>query len=94
MDFSLEYTKEEEQFAREVRQWLEENVPDNLFNIRDAQKMSYEQFHKLRDFARKLGKKGWLYPSYPREYGGGGLDMGHSYALTQELAESIDAQDG
>jgi len=87
MDFSSEYTKEEEQFAKEVREWLEENVPKDLFNIRDAQKMSYEQFHKRREFARKLGKKGWLYPSYPREYGGGGLDIGPSSVLNQELAE-------
>jgi alkylation response protein AidB-like acyl-CoA dehydrogenase len=87
MDFSLDYTKEEEQFAKEVREWLEENVPKDLVNIRDAQKMSAEQFQKRREFARKLGKKGWLYPSYPREYGGGGLDIGHSFVLNQELAE-------
>ena len=87
MDFSLDYAKEEEQFAKEVREWLEENVPKDLVNIRDAQKMSAEQFQKRREFARKLGKKGWLYPSYPREYGGGGLDIGHSFVLNQELAE-------
>ena len=87
MDFSLEYADEEEQFAKEVREWLEENVPKDLVNIRDAQKMSAEQFHKRREFARKLGKKGWLYPSFPREYGGGGLDMGHSSVINQELAE-------
>jgi alkylation response protein AidB-like acyl-CoA dehydrogenase len=78
MDFSLEYTKEDEEFAKEVREWLEENVRRDLVNIRDAQKMSYEQFQKRREFARRLGKKGWLYPEHPREYG---------YVLRQELAK-------
>lgn len=87
MDFSLELTEEEKRFAEEVRQWLGENVPRDLGIIRDAQKMTYEQFQKLRDFSRKLGKKGWLYPSYPKEYGGGGLNAGQGYVIRQELAK-------
>lgn len=87
MDFSLEYTREQEEFAKEVGAWLDENIPDDIESIRDAQKMSYEQFHKRRDFARKLGEKGWLYPGYPREYGGGGLDSAHGVVITDELAK-------
>ncbi|HJN51375.1 MAG: acyl-CoA dehydrogenase family protein [Pseudomonadales bacterium] len=73
MDFSVEFTREQLEFAEEVSAWLDENMPADMAPIRDAQKMSYEQFHKRRDFARKLGEKGWLYPGHPREYGGGGL---------------------
>lgn len=87
MDFSLEYTKEQEEFAKEVREWLEENVPKDLVNIRDTVKMSQKQWQKRRNFVRKLGQKGWLYPGYPREYGGGSLDMDHGFVLSQELAE-------
>jgi len=87
MDFSTEYTEEQEEFAKEVRTWLEESVPEDLAYIRDAQKMSYEQFQKHRDFARKLGAKGWLYPTYPRQYGGGGLDGACAAVIRQELAE-------
>ena len=87
MDFSMEYTREQEEFAKEVGAWLDENMPNDLETIIDAQKMSYEQFHKRRDFARKLGEKGWLYPGFPREYGGGGLDGAHSVVITDELAK-------
>lgn len=73
MDFSMEYTQEQLDFADEVGAWLDANWPADMKPIRDAQKMSYEQFHLRRDFARKLGDKGWLYPGYPREYGGGEL---------------------
>ncbi len=87
MDFSLEYTVEQEEFAKEVREWLEENVPKDLVDIRDTLKMSHEQWQKRRELTRKLGEKGWLYPGYPLEYGGGGLDMDHRFVLTQELAK-------
>ena len=73
MDFSLEYTEEQEQFAAEVRAWLDENVPDGLEDIRDTRKMSDEQWSIRRDFTRTLGKQGWLYPGYPKEFGGGAL---------------------
>lgn len=87
MDFSLEYTEEQEQFAKEVREWLDDNVPKDLVSPRDPLKLSYEQWQKRRELGRKLGKKGWLYPGYPAEYGGGGLDAAHSSVLMQELAE-------
>ena len=87
MDFSLEYTGAQEEFAREVRQWLDENVPANLAMLRDPRKMSYEQWQMRRELGRKLGEKGWLYPGYPREYGGGGLDGDHGSVLRRELSE-------
>ena len=73
MDFTMEFTSEQIEFGREVSAWLDENLPADMPPIRDAQKMTYEQFHKRRDFARKLGEKGWLYPGYPKDYGGGSL---------------------
>ena len=87
MDFSLEYTKEQEEFAKEVREWLDKNIPKDLVTQRDPLKVSREQWDKKRELGRKLGAKGWLWPSYPREYGGGGLDMDHSFVLRQELAK-------
>ena len=67
MDFSLDYTEKQEAFAVEVRKWLDENMPEGLIPIRDVCTMSDEQWEKRREFTRKLGRKGWLYPSYPKE---------------------------
>jgi alkylation response protein AidB-like acyl-CoA dehydrogenase len=80
-------------FAKEVGDWLDENIPKGLGTIRDAQKMSYEEFKTRRAFAQKLGRKGWLYPTYPREYGGGGMDAYRSIVLNEELAKVL-ASDG
>ena len=87
MDFSLEYTEEQEQFAVEVRAWLDENVPDGLEDIRDTLKMSDEQWQLRRDFTRKLGEQGWLYHGYPKEYGGGALTGSQTFVLARELSK-------
>ena len=88
MDFSLEYTKEQEKFAREVRQWLKVNIPESLVNVRDPVKINHEQRQTLRELGRKLGDKGWLLPGFPREYGGGGLDVGHRFVLGREFEKA------
>ena len=87
MDFSLEYSEDQEQFATEVRAWLEANVPEGLDPIRDVKKMPMDQWEKRREFVRALGKKGWLYPRYPAEYGGGGLGIDSHFVLNEELAK-------
>ena len=86
MDFSNEYTREQEEFAREVRAWLDANVPDGLNHPRDIRKMTREQWEKRREISRKLGEKGWLYPGYPSEYGGGELGADQGAVLQKELA--------
>jgi alkylation response protein AidB-like acyl-CoA dehydrogenase len=86
MDFSLGYSKKQEEFAQEVRRWLEENMPEGWVNRRDPGKMTREQWEKRRELARKLGTKGWLYAQYPVEYGGGGLDASRYAVLAREFA--------
>ncbi|MFC1989549.1 acyl-CoA dehydrogenase family protein, partial [Chloroflexota bacterium] len=87
MDFSLEYTKKQEEFAQEVREWLDDNVPTDLASPRDILKMTCEQWQKRRELGHKLGEKGWLYPEYPAKYGGGGLKADYSFVVRTELAE-------
>ena len=74
MDFSLDYTPEQEKFAKEVGTWLEENLPKDFSTNRDAQKMTHEEYKRRRAFAVKMDEKGWLYPTYPKEHGGGGMN--------------------
>ena len=85
MDFSLDYTEKQNEFAKEVRKWLDENIPKDLIPVRDVRKMSMDQWGKRREFTRSLGRKGWLYPGYPKEYGGGGLTAEYIYVLIEEL---------
>ncbi|MFH1032148.1 MAG: acyl-CoA dehydrogenase family protein [Chloroflexota bacterium] len=87
MDFSLEYTEEQEKFAQEVREWLDKNIPEGIVHPREPQKVTVEQWQKKRELGRRLGEKGWLYPSHPNQYGGGGLDVDRNLVIRQELGK-------
>jgi len=81
VDFEPAYTAEQEAFRGEVRSWLAKNVPDVPHLERDTP----ENYQRFREFARQLGAHGWLYPTMPAEYGGGGLSVDHAIILGEEL---------
>jgi len=87
VDFSTEYNQEQASFAEEVRVWLDDNIPGDIINVRNILKMSREQWERRRELSLKLGEKGWLYPEYPAEYGGGGLGADYSAVIYRECAE-------
>ncbi len=85
MDFEPKYTEEQEQFRQEVRGWLEENVPKEIFHPADPADLTWEQYQLRRDLGRKLGAKGWLWPTAPAEFGGGGLDVDRAVVIEEEI---------
>ena len=84
MDFELEWTPEQDAFRAEAREWVERNVP-NVPDHPDPAKLTRAEYDLQREFGRKLGAKGWLYPTMPAEYGGGGLSMELAMILEEEL---------
>ena len=84
MDFELEWTPEQDAFRAEAREWVERNVPD-VPDHPDPAKLTRAEYDLQREFGRKLGAKGWLYPTMPTEYGGGGLSMELAMILEEEL---------
>src|SRR5437879_6654028 len=85
MDFEVTYTEEQQRFRREVRGWLETNVPASVSRTPTSPEDNYRRYLELRDLGRKLGAKGWLYPTAPAKYGGGGLDVDHAIILEEEV---------
>lgn len=85
MDFEPRYTQEQEEFRQEVRRWLEANVPPNINHPADSADLTYEQYQLRRQLGRRLGERGWLWPTAPREYGGGGLTLDHAVVLEEEI---------
>ena len=85
MDFEVTYTPEQEAFRTEVRAWLAANIPEGLEQPVDPGALSLEQYQKLRELGRRLGAKGWLYPTYPKAYGGGDLSVDFVMILEEEL---------
>lgn len=89
MDFSLDAdTPEIARFRKEVRAWLDENMKSGehlrftgIWSTVDDD----EEYSFRRALAAKLGRKGWLFPTYPKEYGGGGLTNEHRNVLETEI---------
>src|SRR5947209_12077190 len=85
MDFEVTYTDEQQRFRREVRAWLEANVPAGITRTPASPEDSLARYRELRGLGRKLGEQGWLYPRAPQPYGGGGLDVDHTIILEEEV---------
>jgi len=84
MDFEVTYSEEQQRFREEVRAWFEANVPHDLNRKPADSENSYSLYQARRELGRRLGEKGWLFPTAPREYGGGGMDVDHAIILEEE----------
>ena len=76
-------------FREETRDWLESNCPpemrkpgDVAWGGRNAQFSHPDQ--KL--WLERMGEKGWTCPTWPSEYGGGGLSKEENKILQEEMS--------
>ena len=80
-----------EQFRQETREWLEENCPpsmrtpmqeeETVWGGRNAKYPNPDS--KL--WLDRMASRGWTAPTWPKEYGGGGLSKDENRVLQQEL---------
>ena len=81
-----------EEFRQDVRNWLEANCPqamrqpinseaDACWGGRNFEFQSDDQ----KDWLNAMAGKGWTVPTWPEEYGGGGLNAVNNKILQQEL---------
>ena len=69
----------------EIRAWLRENVPPDLDLPGSDEDITPELEAWTLEFRRKLGQKGWLAPSWPKYFGGGGFSAQAGAAIMQEV---------
>jgi alkylation response protein AidB-like acyl-CoA dehydrogenase len=83
---------EEAAFRREVRTFLQENLPSDwgasdyesaFVGSDDPQRQAFE-----KEWRRKLADRGWLAPHWPREYGGAGMTPGEQFIFNEEVANA------
>jgi alkylation response protein AidB-like acyl-CoA dehydrogenase len=80
MDFR--FSEKEEAFRQEIRDWLKENMPKDW----DVERSREENINVYREFARRLAKKRWVAPHWPKEYGGLGLSVIEQLIFNEEMA--------
>ncbi len=73
-------------FRREVRDWLATNWDHRYPDETLGQPLNHRKARQ--DFSRKLGARGWLGVSWPREYGGQARSALEHLAFEEEMAYS------
>jgi alkylation response protein AidB-like acyl-CoA dehydrogenase len=76
-----------EDFRKEARGWIEANFPKSLAG-KGAQLSMAERQSPGADLAawkKAIGEKGWATPTWPTQYGGGGLSPQKARVLQQEM---------
>ena len=77
-----------EKFRIEARAWLEANFPQSLkgrANLAMAEVSAPGD--DLKAWRKAIGAKGWATPTWPAEYGGGGLSPQQARVLQQEMGK-------
>lgn len=80
MDFG--FSKEEEAFRREVREFLRREVTPE---VREEADSGIGWGPHIWELVRKLGARGLLTPTWPKEYGGLGLPSLYRFIVHEEL---------
>ncbi|OIP31675.1 MAG: hypothetical protein AUK23_06200 [Deltaproteobacteria bacterium CG2_30_43_15] len=82
MDF--EFTKEEKALQEEVREFIKkESTPEMLKETEDMGDIYGAP--EGRKIIQKMAAKGWLTPTWPKEYGGLGVSDVASYMIREEM---------
>ena len=84
MDF--EFTPEQIVFEKEVTEFLDANDDPEVFDVSRENMAQIVDTPKRRAFMKKLGRKGWLGITWPREYGGSDGEGVYEYILNEQLA--------
>jgi alkylation response protein AidB-like acyl-CoA dehydrogenase len=91
MDF--EFSEREEGFRKEVRAWLEANVPDDLRGRAfAASRADVEEVRRLRAWQKRMHEAGYVGMDWPREFGGRGATLTEQIILFQEMARAESPQ--
>ena len=77
-----------EAFRAEARAWLAENFPPSLKDVDVAALglVGRKPEGDAKLWTERMGAKGWGTPTYPKQYGGGGLTGAQARVLQQEMA--------
>lgn len=86
MDFS--YPADVERFRSELRDWLSQNLTDELVAARRPTGRDDAAFEMLREWNATMADAGWAAVSWPPEYGGRGATVLEQLVYTEETTRA------
>jgi alkylation response protein AidB-like acyl-CoA dehydrogenase len=82
----FEFNDEQKAFLREVEQFLDENQSPDVMDPTRENMAQIVDTPARRAFMRKIGQRGWLGITWPKEYGGQEGEGIYEYLLNESLA--------
>ena len=79
----LTFTPQEEEFRLEVREWISENLPDEIKASRGLRSSKEDRLV----WWKRLASKGWHCVSWPKQYGGPGWTLAQQYIFADEAGK-------
>ncbi len=79
------YPQETAAFRQEVRQWLADNLGDDLRGISNRANPDPDQLEALRAWNRRIAEAGYAAISWPAEYGGRDAGVMEQVVLAEEM---------
>jgi alkylation response protein AidB-like acyl-CoA dehydrogenase len=90
---NFDFSEREEAFRKEVRAWLERNLPDDLRGKAfAASRADVEEVRRLRVWQKTMAEAGYVGMDWPREFGGRGAPITEMVILYQEMARAESPQ--
>jgi alkylation response protein AidB-like acyl-CoA dehydrogenase len=90
---NFEWSEREEAFRKEVRAWLERNVPEELRGRAfAASRADRAEVDRLRAWQKTMHAAGYVGMDWPREFGGRGAPITEMLILYQEMARAESPQ--
>src|SRR5262245_16915458 len=90
---NFDFTEAEEAFRKEVRAWLERNLPDDLRGKAfAASRADVDEVRRLRAWQKTMAEAGYVGMDWPREFGGRGAPITEMVILYQEMARAESPQ--
>ena len=80
-----------DRFRAEAREWLLANAPKSMFTLPRSEEDVCPGGKKVQfppdvaQWLKVMGERGWTAPTWPKEYGGGGLSAAEGKALQEEM---------
>src|SRR2546425_6915021 len=90
---NFDFSDREEAFRKDVRGWLEANLPDDLRGRAfAASRADRDEVRKLRAWQKRMCEAGYVGLDWPREFGGRGATIVDMVILYQEMARAESPQ--
>ncbi len=90
---NFDFTESEEAFRKEVRSWLERNLPDDLRGRAfAASRADVDEVRRLRGWQKTMHQAGYVGMDWPKEFGGRGAAITEMVILYQEMARAESPQ--